>query len=319
MNTKERKTAAAFNAMDSETRAAFMETLERRRGEMGEIIDQNEAQAASVVDAENNSKLADIAPKLYPLWDRIQRRKDQNNDLTIKEYRDITGKEHPAHVITDKQGREYVSWDNAIDNIATDYGYDTPEDLFNDLERYVQARGDAEGYREMSKMAAASLKGIESHIKVLNKIKEGKYGNLDGGTAEETGEEGPAVQATGKVNSSDGNGKTADAGTTKAIESSQENAVIAEVKKIFDTAAAKNLVVRTSAGHWDKDGDKWHYTKDITPVRTSAPSRSRNSLYLSIAPPQMPKGHPKDKAGQPFHIVPQHRTRGGALTRRSDR
>jgi len=138
----------------------------------------------------------------------MERRKDQKNDLTLKEYQSLTGKNYPAHIIKDKQGREYVSWDNAVDNFATEYGYETPEALYNDLEKLVIARQDAEGYQEVTKMAATDANNTERSIKLLKRVKEGKY-DIKAST-EESGESTPETSKPIPVNQQTGKQGTAD-------------------------------------------------------------------------------------------------------------
>jgi hypothetical protein len=189
------KLASAFEIMDSDTRNAFKETLEKRKEEISQIIDENSNEASALLEAEKESKLADVMPKLAPLWDRIQRRKDQNSNLTLKEYQDITGKRYPAHIIN-YLGKEYVAWDNAIDNIAAEYGYETPEDLYNDLENLMRAREDVDGFKDLIKISEDSLKSVDRNIKILNRVKEGKY-------AIETGDSEREVAETNRGNKQD--------------------------------------------------------------------------------------------------------------------
>jgi hypothetical protein len=74
---------------------------------------------------------------LVPIYNRIQKRKDQNTNLTLKEYQLITGRSYPCHTIRDQFGRIYVSWENAIDNVVTEYGYENAEQLYNALENIL--------------------------------------------------------------------------------------------------------------------------------------------------------------------------------------
>jgi hypothetical protein len=79
--------------------------------------------------------------RMLPIWDRIQRRSDEKPDITLKEYVELTGNRSPQHIITDKFGRQYVSWDDAMDGIMSEYGrYETTDELYNDLENLALQR-----------------------------------------------------------------------------------------------------------------------------------------------------------------------------------
>ena len=318
----ERTIAEAMAGMDSGTRNAFQEALEKRRDESSQVNYENQGQADAIMEAEKESKLADILPKLYPLWDRMERRKDQKNDLTLKEYQNITGKQYPAHIIKDKQGREYVSWDNAIDNIAAEYGYETPEALYNDLEKLVIARQGAEDYQEIAKMAATDVNNAERSIKILARVKEGKYAikESDEESAKSTPESSqsiPVNQQTGKQGTAD----TSGSGTARQIKTATENSAVNEVKEMFDKAEATGAIVRTTSGHWKQVDGTWKFFRDINPgvkLKGLSPTTSRMSMYLSAVKPSAVH-HAIPKATKP-HVIPQHRTKDGrGLTRRSDR
>jgi len=76
----------------------------------------------------------DRLSNLLPVYNRIQRRKDQTTDLTLREYRQIIGRTYPCHTIK-HNGSIYVSWENAIDNVVTEYGFETPEEIYNALSK----------------------------------------------------------------------------------------------------------------------------------------------------------------------------------------
>jgi len=76
--------------------------------------------------------------KLLPIWHRIQRRKDQNPALTLKEYRDYTGKAGPpATSLT--PDRKHVLWIDALDSVVTEYGYADTEALMEGLNQIGDA------------------------------------------------------------------------------------------------------------------------------------------------------------------------------------
>jgi hypothetical protein len=95
----------------------------------------------AMVEAQVKREMVAQSPlrRLLPVWKRIQRRKDQVADLTLKEYREITGREYPCNSKRDQFGRVYVSWDNAIDNVVTQYGYETPQELYDALEQLANS------------------------------------------------------------------------------------------------------------------------------------------------------------------------------------
>lgn len=111
-------------------------TAKEELAELAESRYKQETEKQEIEESISQSNLN----RLLPVWDRIQSRKDQKTDLTLKEYQEITGRSYPAHPIKDKFGRIYVSWDDAIDNVASEYGYDTPEELYQGLEQLAGSR-----------------------------------------------------------------------------------------------------------------------------------------------------------------------------------
>lgn len=116
------------------------------------------------IDENNDFIKSSRLNKLLPVWERIQKRKDEKPDLTLKEYQEFTGRKFPKISKRDKFKRIYVEWDNAIDNVVTEYGYKNSELLYAALEKLGQKKED-------NKKLATKLKMI---INRLNKAKEGK-------------------------------------------------------------------------------------------------------------------------------------------------
>ena len=56
------------------------------------------------VEAEVKREVINDSPlkKLLPIYRRIQGRIDQNTDITLKEYREITGHQWPKHLKIDR-------------------------------------------------------------------------------------------------------------------------------------------------------------------------------------------------------------------------
>ncbi len=76
--------------------------------------------------------------RLLPIYRRIQRRKDQVADITLREYRELTGKEFASHVVTGVNGRKYVSFQSALDYVCDEYGYEDSESLYEALENLAR-------------------------------------------------------------------------------------------------------------------------------------------------------------------------------------
>ncbi|KKN70399.1 hypothetical protein LCGC14_0430940 [marine sediment metagenome] len=108
---------------ETEIKISEVERLTQRADEVAAEIEGHE-------DTIRNSNLQ----RLLPVWKRMQRRKDQPSDLTIKEYKDFTGKSEvpPTSLTRDKK---HVIWTDALDSVVTEFGYETVEDLMVDLNR----------------------------------------------------------------------------------------------------------------------------------------------------------------------------------------
>ena len=124
-------------------------------------IDEAKAQVEISKESASQSKLAPIMSKLEPVYQRMLKRKDEKDDLTLEEYRNLTGKDMPAHLIQDRFGRKYVSWENAMDNIAAEYGYDNSEEMKADLEREVAQKGKMKQAENLLATSQESLDRIE--------------------------------------------------------------------------------------------------------------------------------------------------------------
>ncbi len=72
---------------------------------------------------------------LLPLWYRVQNRKDQNNDITLKEFQSLTGRQAIASqfIKIDQFKRQYIDFDNALDCIVNEMGFENTEALYNEL------------------------------------------------------------------------------------------------------------------------------------------------------------------------------------------
>ena len=98
--------------------------LETFNTELFEVNAQIEGFEATIAE----SKLK----KLLPVWNRMQRRKDQPPHLTLKEYRDLTGKRIvPETSLT--PDKKHVYWMDALDSVVTEYGYKTTDELLEGL------------------------------------------------------------------------------------------------------------------------------------------------------------------------------------------
>jgi len=97
-------------------------------------IDETQAEIEALAQTIKSSKIK----KLLPIWHRIQRRKDQNPALTLKEYRDYTGKAGPpATSLT--PDKKHVLWMDALDSVVTEYSYEDTEALMEGLNQLGDA------------------------------------------------------------------------------------------------------------------------------------------------------------------------------------
>ncbi len=71
------------------------------------------------------------------LWNRIQKRKDELRRITVKEYKDVTGRKTTGNVpiIIGEGGHKYISWEDALDGIVREFGFDDSEALYDALEK----------------------------------------------------------------------------------------------------------------------------------------------------------------------------------------
>jgi len=128
---------------------------------IAEIEGQVEETRAEIEGLEQTIKSSKIK-KLIPIWHRIQRRKDQNPALTLKEYRDYTGKaEPPATSLT--PDKKHVLWRDALDSVVTEYGYEDTEALMEGLNqlgaasaRLQKLRSELSNLKRQSKEIEAS-------------------------------------------------------------------------------------------------------------------------------------------------------------------
>jgi len=120
--------------LHSITRFSQKKNPKPRVAELDRQIFETQAEIKGLEETIKASKLK----KLLPIWHRIQRRKDQNPALTLKEYRDYTGKAGPpaTSLTPDKQ---HVLWRDALDSVVTEYGYEDTEALMEGLNQLGDA------------------------------------------------------------------------------------------------------------------------------------------------------------------------------------
>jgi len=101
------------------------------RPAVAELESRIEQTQAEIEALEPDIKYSKIM-RLLPIWHRIQRRKDQNPALTLKEYRDFTGKASPpATSLT--PDKKHIYWRDALDSVVSEYGYEDTEALMEGL------------------------------------------------------------------------------------------------------------------------------------------------------------------------------------------
>ncbi len=163
--------ARGIAKMHYETQSDFENSLLGSKEQLDQLMGESGATIEGLKDTLQSSKLK----RLLPIYNRIQRRKDQPTDITLMEYQDITGKTAPHHIIKDKFGRQYVSWDNAIDNVATEYGYERPEYLYEALEQLAGVQDQVLGEKALLKDLQDRQKEINRTLRILESVREGTY------------------------------------------------------------------------------------------------------------------------------------------------
>ncbi|GAI74286.1 unnamed protein product, partial [marine sediment metagenome] len=120
-------------------------------------IDETQAEIEALDQTIESSKIK----KLLPIWHRIQRRKDQNPALTLKEYRDYTGKAGPpATSLT--PDKKHVLWMDALDSVVTEYGYEDTEALMEGLNQLGDASVRLQNLRSELSSLKHEVKEVEA-------------------------------------------------------------------------------------------------------------------------------------------------------------
>ena len=130
-----------FKSMRPEDRIALLDNFEHQFGEIERLAYEAEENAVTLDEAIDDFLRGTSAfrlEKIQRIYNKLMKRKDNLRRITLKEYREITGRSNPPStvpIIYGEKGHKYVDWDLALDFATREYGFDSTEEMFDALER----------------------------------------------------------------------------------------------------------------------------------------------------------------------------------------
>ncbi|MFA5432654.1 MAG: hypothetical protein WC319_07270 [Candidatus Paceibacterota bacterium] len=141
-----------FKSMRPEDRIALLDNFEHQFGEIERLAYEAEENAVTLDEAIDDFLRGTSAfrlEKIQRIYNKLMKRKDNLRRITLKEYREITGRSNPPStvpIIYGEKGHKYVDWDLALDFATREYGFDSTEEMFDALERnakHIQKHNEA--------------------------------------------------------------------------------------------------------------------------------------------------------------------------------
>jgi hypothetical protein len=161
---KEQKLREAFQVMDLEDRVAYREFMNSQRSEIQRMIYEYNAELEALIEMVSGERAA----RLTNLAKRKGWHRGEVSDLTIEQYTRLTRKPPIPSILT-KDGK-HVRWEYALDDIATELGYSSGEDLKYAIEKVIENKTKIEDYKLFIKMGEDREKQIEYIIKCLDDV-----------------------------------------------------------------------------------------------------------------------------------------------------
>ncbi len=151
------------------------------QAKMEDYAQLQDYQRQAEIEALSETIQGDKLKPLLPLWRRIQRTKDQKPDLTIKEYKDLTGSKTVSPTILSAD-KKHVTFPEAMDRIASEYGYETPDVLLTALNRL------GENSERLVELKTGRITPTAEETEVIQTLREKPLETLPPPTPEEVAE-----------------------------------------------------------------------------------------------------------------------------------
>jgi len=160
----EHKLREAFQLMDFEDRLAFRSTMEGQLDDVGRVVYEQEAELVGLTDYLSTEP----ARKLINLTKKVGWYKGEVSNLTIPQYRKLTGKSPSASSLT-KDGK-HVKWEYALDDAATEMGYKSGEELKYAIEKALETKTTIEDLKILVTLANNRNTQIKRMMGILDNV-----------------------------------------------------------------------------------------------------------------------------------------------------